>query len=266
MAKNKLSVIIDPKESTLADHVSDHPAFHWVAKNATNILAGVALVFAILFFIYRMSANDQTQAENDYFTAAKDFNAFVSQEADITPLQREESFLQLTEVLTRRPDLNSKYDAMIAQALLTGERTDQAIPFADRTFKRTAKDNLPLYQDFAKITLLIGQQNHEQALSQTKELKTQLNKNTQDDKITTLYTYNLLRLAMLENVLDHKAEELLAWEELNNALYTPEAMLSVTSNEQRTLFENLFSDGNLSLKNYIDHRETMLKTEMKKNN
>lgn len=264
MAKNKLNVIMEPKEPTLADHLSDHPSFQWAAKNATNILAGVALLFAVLFFLYRMSANDQTKAENDYFTAAKDFTTFVTADTAVTPLEREEAFNQLNEVLTRRPNLQEKYDAMIAQALLTKERADEATPFATRTFKRISKDNLPLYVDFAKITLLIGEKNYAQALSSTKILKEQLNKTTQDNGITTLSTYNLIRLAMLEKALDHKAEELQAWEELNATLYTPEAMLSTNANEQRTLFENLFSDGNLSLKNYIDHREKFLKSELKK--
>ncbi|MEM1282967.1 MAG: hypothetical protein AAGG81_05380 [Chlamydiota bacterium] len=262
MAKNKLNVVIDPKEPSLADHLSDHPAFQWIAKNATNILAAVALIFAILFFIYRMSANDQTKAENDYLNASKDFNTFISADAEITALQHEEAFEQLNTILANRPDLHEKYDAMIAQALLTKERANEAIPYAERTFKRIAKDNLPLHENFAKITILIGQAEYSQALALSQKLKEELNKTTKDNNITTLSTYNLLRLAMLENALDNKEEELKAWEELNATLYTPEAMLSSTANEQRTLFENLFSNGTISLKNYIDHRQKTLKNEL----
>lgn len=264
MAKNKLNVIMDQKEPTLADHLSDHPAFQWVAKNATNILAGVALLFAVLFFLYRMSASDKSQAENDYFSATKDFNTFISVDSSVTPIQREEAFDQLNKVLNSRPNLQQKYDAMIAQALLTKERTDEAIPYADRTFKRIAKDNLPLYEDFSKITLLIGQKDYTQALGLTKTLKEKLNTNKTEDGISTLSTYNLIRLAMLEQALDNKTGELEAWDELNQSLYTPEAMLSASANEQRAIFENLFSDGNLSLRNYIEHREKFLKSELKK--
>lgn len=256
MNKSKLHVL---KELSFAEQVSNHPTFQWAIKNTTNILSGVLLFIAVIFFLYRIGANDRTKAENDYYTAANAFNSVVTPPKNATPAERQENLEKLDKTLAIRPDLHSKYDAMVAQALLIQDHPQEAAPFAERTFNRVSKDNLPLYTEFAKITLMIEQKDYAQALSKSKQLKELLAKNS--DTTAILSTYNLLRLALLEKTLNKKSEELQAWQELSNALLPTQTTLTF-GDEQRLHFENLFTEGNLSLKSYIEQREKTLKDEL----
>lgn len=261
MNKNKLNIVMDPKEPSLAEQVTNHPAFQWAASNSANVLSGILLFLAVLFFLHRMSANDLTKAENDYISAANSFATLTKTGPESTPTEQQAAFEQLSKILASRPELNSKYDAMVAQALMIQDKPQEAIPFAERTFARVSKDNLPLYIDFAKITLLIENKKYDEALSKSRDLKEKLLPKTEEEPITTLSAYNLLRIAMLEQALDHKTEELQAWEELNNTLFNSKAILSDGGSVQRALFEKIFSEGPISLQNYVEYREKILKSE-----
>lgn len=260
MAKQHLSLKMYKENPTLEDKISDHDLLHWIMKNSTNILAGTALLLALLFFLYRMSANEKVKAENDYYTATKEYIAFLGQ-GESTPLTEEQAFVQLEEILNRRPELQSKYDAMIAQTFLVRENPEAAHPFAKRTFARTSQDHLPLYQRFAEITLLISEQNYPQALHETKELKEQLLQEEANQSSSLLQVYNLLRLALLEQALDHKEGEIAAWKTLDETLYSTDPLLSTKHATLKMEMEKVFSDGTLSLKNYSDHRQKLLSRE-----
>lgn len=264
MDKSKLTLLAGEDPLSLADQISGHRVFEWMAKNSVNILFAALLFFAIIFFIYRMSAGDRIKAENDYFAAAKDFNAFAAPEADKrSPLSREEAFKGLEEVLKRRPDLRQKYDALIAETFIARGEVEAALPFAKSSFKRTKGDNLPLYRDFANNTLLIAEGKLKEALSNSGELARKIAESGEKAEMAILYTYNLLREAMLQQKMGNREAELAAWQQLDNTLYTAEAMLSEGGNETRAIFEGLFTDGDVSLKNYLDYREKVLRSEKK---
>lgn len=259
MNKSKLSVIHDEDPLSLADQITNHHFFEWVTKNGVNLLFGVMLLFSLLFFLYRMSASDRIKAENDYLLAAKEYTTFLSLDGKATtPLAREEAFKGLEAIVERRPDMAAKYDALIAQALIARQEVDRALPFAKRTFQRTRGDHLPLYRDFAEATLLLSQNKGDEALAKSRDLAASIVEKGEKEEMAILYTYNLLREAMLQQSAGNREAELQAWQKLDNSLYTTDAMLSNKGNELRAIFESLFSEGNVSLKNYIDYREKAL--------
>ncbi len=138
-----------------------------------------------------MSANDQAKAENDYFKAASDFSLFTKVGPQSPSPEQQAAFEQLTKILDSRKELHSKYDAEIAQTLMIQNRPEEAVPFAERTLARVSKNNLPLYTDFAKITLLIEDKNYEAALAKSKELKEKLLLKNEEEAISNLSAINL---------------------------------------------------------------------------
>jgi len=272
MTKEKISLKMYQEKPPLLDTIIDHAAFKWITKNSKNIFYGLLTLMALLFVIYRMSANDQLKAENDYFTAAKDFNTFSERADSNTDVAtQEQAFRNLEKILTKRPELNSKYDALLAQALLIKDRPQDAIPYAERTLARTAKENLPIYQEFSNATLLIAQGNFNEALQHSGNIKLKIDTirkadNPNKEVGETLYAYNLIRIPLLEKQLGNTSNELAAWENLKAYLYENQEEHSPELRETRVIFDNLFAEGSVSLKNYIDYRVQEIKTNTKNSN
>lgn len=243
------------------DSLTEHPFFQWITKNGSTIALGLLLIASLLFFVYRTSANKNYQAEADYFNAENDYQIFSGQnERPATPAAREEALHDLQTILARRPELKTKYDALIAQSLLIQGKADESQKFMAEVFKRTAQDQLPLYTSFAKISLLIGQADYTAALEQSKALDQQMNSETSTYG-DALRAYNLLRIAMLEQQLNHPKEELEAWK--NFKAYALDNGNETNNTRQTASFmlQNIFAEGNATLINYIEARETKLSVQ-----
>ncbi len=260
MTKQKNSLKMYGDEPELIDKIVDHSGFQWVTKNSSNIFYGVLTIIALLFVLYRMGASDQVKAENDYFTAAKDYQTFASSGDDAANAgDQQDALRNLEGILARRPELNSKYDALIVQELLIQGDAQKAQPLAMQTFKRTEKNNLPLYQDFAKITLLISSGDYKAALEKSKVLKQNIDSSKPETVGHTLIAYNLLRIPLLEEMLGNDQEAINAWKEIKSYLYAENENPKLL--DTRTIFDNLFAEGSVSLKNFIDYN--VQKTEKK---
>ncbi|MEC7839246.1 MAG: hypothetical protein VX777_04310 [Chlamydiota bacterium] len=280
MTKEKLSLKMFEEKPDLSDSILEHDAFKWVVKNGNNIFYALITFIALLFIVYRMSANEQVRAENDYFTATKDFNTFA-RSGDADSSAQEQALINLEEVLKRRPELNAKYDALIAQELLVKDKPLTAMPFAERTLSRTSQENLSLYQEFANATLLIATEKYSEALELSNKLKAQIEstRKSESSKLPTentltatgsvgetLYVYNLIRIPLLEKQLGNRVSELSSWEFLNGYLYQNQESQSPELRETRIIFDNLFSEGSVSLKNFIEHRIQEIKSAPEINN
>lgn len=212
----------------------------WLSKNGKTIAYAVLILLALFMLVYRLSAGSQGKAEKDYFEASNEYVIFQNSG---NPL----SLDKLTAILKRRPELQAQYDGLIAQKLLYEGKTSDAYPYAERSFKRTTDDNLPLYQNFAATSLVISDKKYSEALQQALALK-QAVKESPHSSDNFLIGLNLLRIAMLHEQLGQKQEELKAWDELSTFLTTT-----------GTALVKPIAFGKLTLADYIEHRKKILK-------
>jgi predicted negative regulator of RcsB-dependent stress response len=237
----------------------------WLTLYYKELGLGLAVFVAILVAFLIYSARNSVKAETDYLAAQNNYHIFQTGDSADSAA----AFNELQEVINRRPELNAKYDGIIAQEFINTHHPDQAEKYALLTFQRTADDNLQYYTDYAKTTLLIGKQNYEEALKNANELKSKMLNDAiiadQDPKRQpfgdTLFAYNLIRIAMLDQQMTLSQEELKAWEELKmyaGLSKAPSGFKFLHPLAIQILFSN-FEDGKASLKNYIESREKMLK-------
>ena len=216
----------------------------WLERNSRTLVAGLVILVAALFGLYRWHANSTLQTEKDYLVAAKEFAVLQQNPSDANALK------ELTQVLNKTPDLHSKYDGVTAQLLLTQSNTQAALPFAERTLKRMSTENIPYQVEFAEITLLISQENYKAALDKSIALKQHMHNNETTD--AGIYSLNLIRIALLQQQLNNPKEELAAWNEWKNA----SQILSNSKTYYSVL--NIFNEGQFSLEQYIQSRLPLL--------
>src|SRR3989344_1708766 len=134
------------KRRTL-DLLSSH--FNWV------ISGGIALVF-MLFWGGRFLGWFQGDARVDYVAAQLAYRKWDVQ--------------KLEKLIQRHPELHAKYDAAIAQKLLSSSERGLANGYASATLKRVESVS-PYYTDFANGTLMIAEKKLAEALTLAKQLK-----------------------------------------------------------------------------------------------
>lgn len=198
--------------------------------------------------IYRFSSTRQEQQEADYWAAEKEFRALAGAEN-----LNEEALAKLSAIIERHPALHEKYDALLAQILLDHGKISEALPFATKAIDRTQQENLPFYSDFANTTLLITEKQYETALKNSILLKEKMQsqnlKREERQYGDTLFALNFLRIALLQQQLGLKKEELNTWQEWKK-------LANTSGFEQQKV---LFSEGRISLIDYIASREEALK-------
>lgn len=214
----------------------DNPYLKWIEENGKNLLWGAAILVLALFTIYRFSSSQTTKAENDYVRAA--YNADLLQQPNIEKYQ--EALADLTFLTENRPELQQAYDGLIAEGYLVENKSDQALPFADRNLSRISPS---YYTDFAKTTLLISQEKYDEALNQSLVL----NVHGPLALGEPLYAFNLIRIAFLQQQLGSREGEMTAWNSLvARAKESPEAQFVIQH----------FDEKGVSLTNYIQSRQS----------
>lgn len=227
----------------------DHPWVEWLSSNKQVVLWGLVGLFAVLLLSYRLLSVQTLNAEHDFFQAQNAFNQL--QQMPQNQVASSTAFQDLKEIMAKHPELHAKYDGALAQLMLIENNLPEAKAFAQSTFERVRPDQLGLYENYAKTSLLIGEGKYPEALQGAFLLQAQLDKKL--DKTSadqTLYTFNLLRLASLYQQLGHEQEELATWDTLLN--WTEGNVQAVL-----TTYE-LFKDGRASLGQYIDQRKKTL--------
>ncbi len=161
---------------------------------------------------------------------------------------------EVKEAIVLHPELTARYAPLIAQ-----QELKEGVVHIDpqELFKRTQKSS-PHYTAFSAASLLIAQGSLHEALQEAKSLKQRL----RDDKKfwenqksirfgATLDGFNLMRIAVLEKEVGSKQEELLAWNDLEETIQN--------NQEAYDLFLQHFKEQDLSLIDYIHHRQNELK-------
>jgi hypothetical protein len=190
-----------PPTLNLDDEWVEYPFVQWIINNGKNIAYWALIALMGLFIASRFISSSHQKAERDFFQAeqsAIDLN---------NPEKLSQAVTTLVEITDRHPELQAKYDGLIAQALLNDQKPSEATPFADKTLLRVEHTTPIDFQDYSKTTLLIADGQYQTALQLAYQLK--------DRTINpTLYAFNAIRIALLERELGNQAEEKKAWSEV----------------------------------------------------
>lgn len=257
MKKQTQALMAEPSARlSLEDALEEHPFMDWISKHGKNIFYVFLTAFSLLFIMSLWLSRSTSEAAVDYQNANRYFQQFEKQAAGSAI--HEESLANLNSILEKNPNLHSKYDGQIAQTLINRNQIDKAMPFVNATLQRTSKDSIANYSQFSKITTLIGASQNQQALEQSVALKLQLldrkQKELSQEGDDFLFAINLLRIAFLQQAIGAQADEINAWQDW--AQYS-NVSSSVQPNFDAKAFASaaqLFSDGNVSLADYIDSR------------
>lgn len=246
---SKLPLLSQTNQRQSLEDLTENPFFEWLSTNKRSILIGIAVLFASLVVGYRFAANRSLKAESDYFQAQTEFSRFQEKSLGGDSAQAMENFAQLETLLNRHPELQAKYDGLVAQNLVIDNEPAKAQVFADRTFKRVQSDGVGFYEDFSRTTLLISKGEYQEAAIQAKKLKDQLQVAPTSEFGPQLYVFNLIRLAFLYQQLNQPQEELATWNELENYKGNVDAVLAA---------QQLFKEGQTSLSHFVNERKKLL--------
>jgi len=150
------------------------------------------------------------RAETDFVAAS---HAFLKWEKILE--KGGEDFLSLQKLIKKHPELQAYYDAQIGQNFLALRDSEEAGPYVDRTLMRTKQ---PYYSDYALTSLKVSGREYVEALREARKLKKKLLKdetfweNRADD--SSLFAFNLMRIATLCEELGDEKGELEAWREI----------------------------------------------------
>ncbi|MDJ0651914.1 MAG: hypothetical protein QNJ27_02765 [Simkaniaceae bacterium] len=160
-------------------------------------------------FIAKFEAKKE-RAKRDYVAATA---AFTKWEQALD--QGGSSLAKLKKLVEKHPELQAHYDPSIAQSLLANISPQEATPFIERTLQRTKQ---PYYIDYARTSLKIGEKRYQEALEEALSLKDKMASDSsfweKSKKNSALFAFNLLRIATLNQQLNHKESELEAWTEI----------------------------------------------------
>ncbi|MCB1115126.1 MAG: hypothetical protein KDK71_01550 [Chlamydiia bacterium] len=195
----------------------------------------------------------KAQLEKDYVAATVSFKKW-NQILD----SKDKEFIQLDKLVKKHPELQSHYDASVGQGLLAALSVNEASPYIERTIKRT---NRPFYADFSKATLKMSQGKYREALQDSLNLREHMLSNIQQNDHSTLFAFNLLRIAILSQRLGAKDQELLAWQELktHGGWAGEDQMVTPSKHAGFKQLLDHFTVQETSLLDYIQAREEDLK-------
>lgn len=231
----------------------DHDFVSTFSKYALYLVLGIGTLIVSMLVIYQLWNAGQSRADRDYADAEKEFRIFIGIDGEKTSAEGlQKAFTQLQILMKQHPELEAKYDGMIAQTLINRNQDDLAAPFAQRALKRTQQENSPYYASYAETTLLIGNNNYNDALAQAKQLQQRIQEAPHPDAAhigDMLVAFNLLRIGMLQHQLGLKEEESKSWTELQQFLKkNPEIAAQINLQAgQISLLDYIKAQGNLSL-------------------
>lgn len=263
--KNKEPKQPETEKLDFLDEIKESSYFQWLVDNGKSIPYVFIATIILIAIAFKFTTGKASRAESNYLLAENYFimlnqslHGQSDPEATITSLEK------LKEITNTYPELHSRYDALIAQLLIAMNNPEEAKEYAERSIDRTAQDNLSTYNNFSKTTMLIADGAYNQALVESKSLKTSMlqsftTSTFQDDEnqnfTANLFAYNLLRIAMLEKEAGTPDGEKEAWKEWKK--YAENSNHPVLT-EAFTTIDRQLKEGEFSLNQYIKARESVL--------
>lgn len=222
-----------------------NPWLDFLLRYRRWITVSVVVVVFVTMVVLRIAANHHQVRRSDFLQAATYFSQLKTDGGN-----HEEILAQLQAIMARHEELHARYDGELAQSLLSHNKSHVAEGYSYSIAERlgTRYDFAAL---FTKATFLISDGLYLDALRESIALKLAL-ENEQREDLQTLYAYNLLRIAMLQQEAGTEEAELEAWQELRHNL--PE---QIDGDGKRDGYYHLvqnFRKGNVSLIDYINER------------
>lgn len=243
----------EPIEQLQTMSWEDNSLVQQVVKYGSYFIIGLTALIVAAVLIYRLGTSSESSSERDFINADRDFKIFINP-STANSEESKKAFEGLNAILIKHPELHAKYDGMIAQTLINRGDLTGAMEFANRAIVRTTAENKPFYTSYAETTILISDHNYSAALSRAQELHQQmLTDTTKHAYGDTLFAFNLLRIALLQQQLGQKEDEKRTWEDWQRYLQGQQS-----ANISKQAFNaqvDHFQDGDVSILNYIQARE-----------
>lgn len=242
MAKNSL----DTQLSGLEESFMDHPLFQSLKEYQKPISYGLLGIILGIVLLYRMLAGQSARAENEYIALSE--SSAILNNPESSSEKRTVALNEMLPLLERYPQIQAKYDGLVAEQLLIERNLDVASPLIERTFSRVKGAVSPYAIDYAKNSVLITQGDLGEGLKNAYLLREKM----LSDIIPysgVLYSFNLIRIALLEKQLNHKDLELKAWNELKG-MSNSSHPLGISSQELQRIIAH-FDNEEASLSSFI---------------
>lgn len=171
---------------------------------------------------------------------------------------------KLKSLVKKYPNLQPKYEGLIIQNLLMNDKLSKDDnSLADKALERI-KSDLPFYYEYSKNAILINNGEFQEALNKSKELKTKMLGNFSLleakglEAYCILFSFNLLRIALLEEKLSNVNNELLAWQELEDYLNIGSNKSNVQIQTVSKTFKDIFNENGIELTDFIQYRKAQI--------
>lgn len=244
---------------------------YWLQRHGSQVLYGCMAIIAIFVMLYAWNARTAGFEEQDYLQAEIAYQEFAASSAEQGKVAAEDpAFIQLKEILERRPELSSRYNGLLAQNFLRLGDVKMALAYGQLALKNLSKENLPFYEDYSKTSLLIADGNYVDALKRSEFLSKKMMENL--SKVGSspqergfgdaLLIYNTLRIAMLNQKLGNADAELVAWQEVQRLGGEKANGKAASTPVTEAAFADAlatFKTGKMSLNDYIEARKKLLR-------
>lgn len=208
-------------------------SFNW-----KKVVTYTALVAVVVGGLVAKVGMGKGKAEGEFVQAASAFAKWDQIE-------------DLEKIMQKHPELHARYDGPIAQNFLINQDFSGAEPYIERVLRRVDQ---PYYGDYTRMSLLISKGNYQEALEGAYQLKGQMENSLKEEKdISTLYAFNLLRIATLCQQLNNREGELSAWQEIKRQ--------SAPGHAGFARLLSHFSIQDVNLLSYITSREESLSNQ-----
>ena len=226
----------------------------WASEKRKELIYGSLIlgisVFAGLSVYFKFRGNQDTA----YFQACRSFYNWKEASEN-----KKQIFDVLKKQVAKFSGIQSRFDALIAQHLIYSKNLTDDFSYANAALKRLKIADTD-YQNFSKAALIIARGEVNEALDESKKLRSNLEKqfstiksgNPFAPRKHTLYALNLIRIAYLEKQLGHEGGELEALAALERSIEQ--------FPELRVFLQQNLKEGALSFYDYLKIRKTQLAT------
>ncbi|HEU64017.1 MAG: hypothetical protein KR126chlam4_00317 [Candidatus Anoxychlamydiales bacterium] len=232
----------------------------WIMEKRIYFFSLLASVVFLNIILYKLKPFFKKKSIDSSMLVEKTYSSWKE-----SSYNNREKLTQLKAYIKKYPNLKPKYEGLIVQNLLINEnflKEDESL--ASSALDRT-KDELPFYYEFAKVALLINKEDYVKALGSSKNLKANMLSDLsflQSESLpagAVLYSFNLLRIALLEAKLNNEKEEMIAWKELEDYLKMgSEKDLNENIKLAAKALKQIFNENEIELRDYILYRKSSL--------
>lgn len=237
--------LFDPKLQITPESGEERIAA-FLSEYGRAFLLGLSILIGMTLVIIAWTMYSKGQSENDYFRAEEAFQKLTQIRSVQDNITNNTDYQELEAILVRHPELHQRYDGPLAQTFLRLGEVPLAISYADKALKQLSSEDLPFFEEYSKIALLIAQGNDREAFKRATFLQKRLNEENVSSR-RVLGLFNEIRLAALMQRLAVKPEELKLWREV----------------QQQPTAQQLLGDlrtGDVSFLDYVRAREQTLES------